>query len=271
MKKSINHGLIIPEITPDNWVLGGLTGVSGKVINKDGNWIPYVPEIEPQSKQGIETQACTAYATLNAIETLLEFYGYLINYSDRYLAIVGKIDPHKGANPHNIAETIRKISGCIAEEKLSFSEEIKTVEEYYNIPDTLITQLLLEGQQWYKEWEFSHEWVFTSGTPQQKREKLKEALTKGTVCVSVYAWAENDKGEYYKPEGAIDGHWVVLTNVFEDGYTIFDSYDGYFKKLTKDFDFNLAKIYYLKKKEKAVSLWQRIKDAIKGYLTNLFK
>ncbi len=261
----MKYGLIIPEINTEeegiNYILGS-SKLKGEVINPSGDWRPYLPDREPQNKNGVETQTCTAYATLSALEALLKFKGYNVNYSDRYLAIVGKIDPYKGVDPHTIAEVIRNISGCLREDKLPFSDDIKTPEDYYNVPQNIIAQLLKEGQQWYNEWEFNHEWVFKSGKPNEKRLLLQEALTKGTVCVSVSAWFRNEKGLYYKPEGMNDNHWVLLSAEPPLKTFIFDSYDNYEKELDGLYDFSIAKVYYLTPAQQKLNWLQEILNLI---------
>ena len=43
-----------------------------------------------------------------------------------------------------------------------------------------------------------HKWIWISKPDQETRlNLLKEALLKGTVCISVSAWFKNDKGLYF--------------------------------------------------------------------------
>lgn len=243
-----NYGLILPEkIETREEGAEHLLGAAEKpVINESGDWIPYIPDKESQQQKGVETQSCTVYATLNALETLLKFKGYKVNYSDRYVANVAKdkgiLDPYAGADPHKIVELIRKVSGLLKEEKLPWSDDIKTTEDYYTVKN--LYELMKEGPKWYDEWQLEHEWVFGTGTPYTKRAKLEEAIQKGTVCVSVYAWVE-ENGKYIKPQGKSDNHWTQLARISPNEYTIFDSYDGYIKPLDPFYDFTFAKVYYL--------------------------
>lgn len=255
-----NYGLIIPPINTEeegiNYILGS-SKLKGEVINPSGDWRPYLPDKEPQNKWGVETMACTAYATLSAIETLLKFKGYNVNYSDRYLAIVGGVDPYKGSDPHKIAECIRNTAGCLKEDKLPFSDNIKTPEEYYGVPREIITQLMKEGQEWWNEWEFHHEWIFRDGKPNEKRLLLQEALTKGSVCVSVSAWHEKN-GVYYKPAGSQDNHWTLLSASPPLKNFVFDTYDNYEKVLEELYDFAIAKVYYLTPAQPKLNILQQI-------------
>lgn len=200
-----NYGLILPErIETREEGAEHLLGSLGKpIINETGDWTAYVPQKEPQNIRNVETQACTAYASLNAIETLLKFKGFTVNYSDRYLAIMAGIDPYNGADPHTTIETIRKKAGCVPEERLPFSDDVKTPEDYYDIGEIAKNELLAEGQKWYDKWELNHEYVFLGGDVKTKYQLLQDALKRGTVCVSVAAWYQNDNGLYYKPQGRV--------------------------------------------------------------------
>lgn len=248
----MNHGLITPKIETHeegvNHVLGS-SQLPEPVVNSSGDWMPYLPDREPQKKNGVETFACTVYGTLSAIEeAVYKATGSIVNYSDRYIANVAKrsgiLDPNVGADPHKIAELIRTISGNIREDRAPWTDDIKTTGQYYALGDEIF-QLLKEGPAWYDEWELNHKWVFTGGTPQEKREKLQDALTKGTVCVSVDAWMKIN-GLYYKPKGSIDNHWVSLVQAHNtDPYKVFDSYDTFVKDLDPLYDFGMGKVYFL--------------------------
>lgn len=249
----MNYGLIIPKIETREegaeHVLGS-AGLPGAIINPSGDWLSSLPDREPQSKYGVETQACTVYGTLSALEALIFFMtGIKVNYSDRYVANVAKnrgiLNPYGGADPHKIAELLRTITGNLREERAPWSADLTTVDEYYGIVGKELANLMLEGAAWYKEWKLEHEWIFLGGTPQEKRKKIQDALKKGTVCVSVAAWFEKN-GLYYKPAGSGDNHWTMLAQANGDNpYKDFDSYDTYVKDLDPLFDFEIAKVYYL--------------------------
>lgn len=244
-----SYGFIAPTIETHEQGIDhvlGATGLPGEVINPTGDWLPYLPDREPQSKNGVETQACTVYGTLSALETLVFFKtGVKVNYSDRYVANVAKnrgiLNPYGGADPHKIAELIRTITGNLREEKCPWTNDVNTVDEYYGIVGQELANLMFEGTDWYKEWELKHAWVWTGKpTPEQKKALLKEARLKGVPCVSVSAWHKQD-GVYFKPEGATDNHWTMAPK----DEKVFDSYDTYVKDVEPLYDYGFAKVYYL--------------------------
>ena len=169
-----NHGLIIPKITPDNWVLGGLTKLKGEVINPSGSWRNYLPENEPQSTVKYESYACTCFGSNNAVETLLRFKGLNENKSDRFLAVVSGINPNQGGDPHIVCETYRK-KGATAESSLPFTSDIDTVNKFYS-PKPMSDALLQEGESFLERYDVNHEWVFNGGSPSEKKAKLKGLL-----------------------------------------------------------------------------------------------
>lgn len=247
-----NHGLVLPEkIETREEGAEHILGEGDPIINPTGQWKWL--NGEEQRRRGIETNGCTVFNTLRAIQTLIKFKtGIQVNYSDRYLANVAKfkgiLDPRSGADPHKIAELIRTVAGCLREERLPWSDDIKTVDDYYDVKN--LTELMREGEQWYNEWEFRHKWVFNGGTPQEKAVRLKDALTKGTVCLSGVAWVFDSVNQYYiKQVGERDGHWTGLERYDGENPIIEDSYpesEGDFEKvLAPNYDSNIAKVYYL--------------------------
>ena len=273
-----NFGLIIPNIeTKEEGVehILGSSKLKGEVINPSGDWTAYLPDKEPQSKSGLETNGCTVWSILNAIETLIFFKTKTrVNYADRYVALYAKnkgiLDPSVGADPHKIAELIRLTCGLLKEGRLPFSDVVSK-EEFYSEPVNWV-ELIKEGSEWYNEWDFSHEWVFRGGTPQEKRVKLEEALTKGTVCVSVVAWMFNSLKDWYeKPAGSVDGHFTMLPAAPKNNYVVFDSYDGFIKYLDPFFDFSIAKVFYLNPSKPKLDWIQSVINWIKSYLPFLKK
>ena len=261
----MNFGFKPDIITDDNYVLGG-NKLPKIVLQPDGDWSKYLPEYEPQSKRGIETQNCTSFGTLSAIEMMKRrIYKKTVNYSDRFLGIVADTNPLNGNTPHTVCEAIRK-NGLVKESDLPFDDKIKSPKDYYQ-PKPPPDSLIQKGLKWLKLYDFGHEWVFTPTTaPDNKVEAIKEALKYSPLGVSVYAWRELS-GLYYKPLGAEDNHWCVLYKVNDDGtYQIFDTYDGGIKTLERGYNFWFCKRYHLTENVYGADNYE---DKVSGILATL--
>lgn len=263
-----NYGLVLPDIKTREQGAEHLLGAERPIINPSGDWSNWLSPAEPQSKNGVETKNCTGYGTCHAIETQVNFLTKkTVNYSERYLGIEAGTLPFGGNDPHTVAETWRRTSGAIPEDELTFTDDIKTPQEYY-LPKPPPQRMIDDGQKWYDAWELQHEWVFIGGDPASKKGLLQQALRRGTVCVSVRAWERNAQGIFVKPEGAVDTHWTTLVKYDNDGYPIvFDSYDSFIKKLDQNYDFGVAKVYYLSPAEPKLSILQQILYLISKIIT----
>ena len=150
-------GYIEPEIQEEDYVLGdGM--LAGEVLQLDGQWDAYLPDPEQQQRRGVETSNCTGFNSLEPVEILLKRkYGGTHNYSERALGIMNGTYP-PGSDPHRVGETIRK-QGLMPESELPFTENILTVDEYYN-PKPLPESLLQRGKEWLFWYDFKHEYVW---------------------------------------------------------------------------------------------------------------
>ncbi len=253
MNQPTGHGLIIeaPAVGRD-YVAGGYTKLSGEVINPDGDWLPFAPKFEHQAPQ-FETSACASEGTTNAFEILHKFlFGEELNLSARMIAKGSGTDPLRGNTPQKVAEWFRKNWSVF--EEFWPTEGVKTIEDYYQ---PLPPHLYIDASKIKGKNLFGYE-AITNPT----KLALKEALTKGTVCMSVSLIAD-DTGLYYKPLGWSDSHWVTLLNIRPNGnYTILDSYPPFIKEVRSDFVPQIAYRYALN--EAAV-------DGIINGLRNLVK
>lgn len=250
-----SYGFIAPHIDTDregtNHILGS-ANLQEPIINPSGDWSAHLPIGETQNKRNVETNACTLHGTETAIEEqLLFFTEKKANNSERYLANyaknLGLLNPNVGADPHAIAEMRRNVSGTIPEERAPWVDSISSPAEYYSLD---VNPLIPEAKTWYNEWRLNHKWLWVGQTaPQEKRRRIQDALTKGTVSVSVAAWYERN-GLYYKPDGATDNHWVNLPRARgNEPYMVLDSYPetegDFIKDLDPLYDFSFAKVYFL--------------------------
>jgi len=242
--KLVGHGFVAPsEILPEEHIFGGQIETM-PIMQDDGNWEDYLPEEEPQARLHFDTYGCTVYGTLNAIEILEKrVLGEDNDYAERYVYIGTGTRP-PGNNPHVISEWIRK-NGLINERMLPYTDLLQGLDDYTS-PNPLTVQYTEEGKRWLTKNSFNHEWTYNGGTIKEKHERIKEALRRCPLNVSVCAWKERD-GIFYKDEGDIDNHWTTIFG-YDNGYPlIFDTYKPYIKKLDKDYDFGFSKRYFLKR------------------------
>lgn len=248
-----NHGFVPDEIVPEeHYILGASKFADAPVLMPSGHgWGKYKPESELQHKNGLETMNCSNYATHNALETLANFHGFLPfpkNCSERYSGVLTGTTP-SGNSPHKVIEIIRTEIGVIPETALPFGPDIKTWDEYYS-PNPMDEHLHTIGRMLLDRYEIGHEWVFVGEAVTEKQAKLKDALSRGTVCVSVLAWKwrtiEDGEQRYTKETSERDNHWVQLLDYEEgDHWLVYDQYEHLEKKLDWRYDFGFAKVYYL--------------------------
>ena len=220
-----NYGYKPDIITDDNYVLGGAGSLGGVPLRPDRDWRPFVPkQAEYQNTNGIDPQACTNFAVLNAAETLVKYLtGQDRNYSDRYFAKMSGTNPNNGGNSiHNVCEWLRK-NGDVLEAEWPMDHTIDTLEKYYSEPPL---QLQSSAKKFNIELEFNHEWVPAN------LDTIWNALQFSPQPLSVTAWSEVD-GLYVR--SGVDNHCCTLVYAEYGKYwLILDSYpdDGQpYKKL----------------------------------------
>lgn len=264
-----NHGFIAPEITPDQYILGGGL-VPQDILQESGQWDSFLPQDEFQLLNGLEVYNCTAFGTLNAIELLARRkFDEQWNKSERFVGTMAGTRP-PGNSPHVVCETVRK-TGLIDDELLPFSAGINTLDEYYSTLDITNT-LLAKAENWLLNYQFKHEWLWY-GFPsiKEKQDKLVEALKYSPIGASVNAWKE-ESGLYYKDTDDQDNHWICIYG-YELGkyWKIFDSYNNSHKKLAWDYNFLFAKRFHLQKNDDVGKNWledilARLLDFLKSVL-----
>src|SRR3990167_3107700 len=90
------YGFIYEPGTDQDYVLGGEVSLGGEVLMPNGHgWGNFLPEVEIQNANNIETYACTSFGTLSAFEILGRKYGLNFNFSDRHSAITSGTDPYR--------------------------------------------------------------------------------------------------------------------------------------------------------------------------------
>ena len=223
-----NRGLKLGTRETD-YILG-----SSPVIKKEinTNWKDWKPEHEIQVKRYFDTVSCVSYSATDVIEYLftwalnnnqisqadvkwLKDNGYfkngLINFSDRFVAILGETTK-AGAYQYKVGDAIRKY-GLIPQDMLPTTDDIKSFEEYIGFE---ITQEMLDlGKEFIKRFPINYEWAFNI-------DALKYAPIQ--VCVS-YADGEG----ILCPTTKVN-HAIVAINATDDYIEVDDSYQRQFKK-----------------------------------------
>lgn len=198
---------------------------------------------------------CTSFGTLNPLEILHKaLYGDEVNYSDRFHGIVSGTSP-RGNKIQNPCETIRKL-GNLPEERLAFDDSISSWSKYY-FPKPMAGEYLKEAKEWLDQYEFLHEWV----RPTAKN--IMNALKYSPLGVSVFAWARNRDGMYFKARP--ENHWTCLVGYKEGEYwEVFDSYYPHVKRIPWNNKFEYVKRYYLKRTKSKLEVDQKFYENMLG-------
>ena len=251
MKSGVQYGYYEPVINDEDFIFGD--GKLGDApINPGGHWARYLPPIEDQDSNGFETYCCVTEATLNCIETLINFeYGMTTNFSDRFLATVSGTGHFKGNNPGTVAETLR-VKGCPHETAWSF--KAPDFNTFYTDPPKEIKTLAIAT---FAEYDYGHSWV-KNPTP----ESMKAALEYSPLSLGVAAWYQNADNRFYRPTGIDSNHCIEVYD-YVDGqeWWVFDSYANEHKKLEWDFTFSTGKRHTIHRQTatttQAQSAWRR--------------
>ena len=233
-----NYGLVLKKPEAEAYVLGAANQLPKIVLRSDSDWSPFLPTYEAQEDK-YETYGCTVWGTQNIIETMLKFLeGVEYNFSERYNYILARVRP-PGADPHIVAETIRK-QGLIKNELLPLTD---TYDEFIK-PDPMTTNYLFQGSLF--KYTLKHELVWGWNqkiTEEERYKRIKEALQYSPLGVSVTAWHEQNG--VYIDQGQPNTHWTMLYGIGEKGYLIFDSYDHSHKVLSFDHHIEVCKRFQL--------------------------
>ncbi len=268
MKKTIlKPNFIYPDnITPETYVFGAGSPIDDPILREDGDWRKDNPQTEDQNRNGVESSACFTEAQQHDIASLMkELWNLNVNFASRFNALLSGGTPY-GGNPISAAESIRK-DGLIPEEMLPFDESIALWDDFHSWKGGNERACRAAGQAWLKKWEPRYHVVFQKNDPiEVKYARLREALKRGPVSISMYAWVE-EGGVYIKPAGVNDSHLIEATYLDpSDRLYIFDTYPPYEKIIAAGTNFDFAIQWSIRKRpevEKASSFWEMIIQLIK--------
>lgn len=237
----MNFGLNVDSIRDfGEWVLGG-EKMPYVPYREDGDWSNYLPRYEDQSEK-YETCCCTVWGSQNQVEIFYKaIYGSEPNYSERYQAALLQIRC-PGTDPQRAYESIRK-DGLVDANDFKLPD---THEEFLD-KSKVTPRIAQKGQNWLKEHDFMHEWLWRTGAAKNV-EILKDALRTSPIAVSVSAWYYQNG--LFVDNGQRNNHWVVCYKVDDTGIYIFDSHDMSHKKLSLNHNMQMAKRIWINKRTK---------------------
>ncbi len=238
LNKIKNYGFVIPEILPEDFVLGG-SKLPITVLRNDGQWPELLVPHEQQNLFAVETTNCVGFASSTIWEMLIKYqYNDERNFSDRALGIMAGTRP-PGNTPNKVAYTAHKW-GLIPEALLPFSDTITSASEYFS-PSPLPQPILDAATYFLTQYELGYEWVFAGGSMQEKHEKMMEALRYSALGLAVFAWHE-ENGMYI--QDAMANHWCVAIGYVKNQYWLIkDSYPPFIKKVPWNSDFAFSMRY----------------------------
>lgn len=210
---------------PKDFKFKGVTGLKGAKLT-DGHWLKYIVPAEDQNK-GFETNACTTFGTMNALEILMKFKGIDIDFSKRFSAITSGTDPASGNDPVKVAQTAHS-TGLIPESELPFDGTITSNDLFYS-PKPMTQNYLNDAQKFLQQYGIGYDSVAND------EKSLKEALCYSPLGIGVKAWypTSDPIGTIYTfPDNMPYDHWVALID-YEDQkwWVCYDSYAENIKRI----------------------------------------
>jgi len=225
-----NYGLLLEGLKEEDFVFGGLSGLSKKILQSDGQWTDYLPADERQSGRAIESMACTCFSLLNVIEMIAKRKGYGDwNKSDRFTAKLSGTS-RNGNLQSRVLDSVRKKHGSVDEEVWASNIDTFNWSQFYaSIP----AEVQDKGKTFINDFELGYEAVWS--TPNA----LKEALKYSPLYIAGFAWSNS--GGLYRSYGSPNHAFTLVGYVDGQYWLAYDSYNPFLKKLAWDY-----KIYYPK-------------------------
>lgn len=212
-----------------------------EVLQPNGDWNDYLPEVEFQYRYGFEPSSCMSFSLLSCIEAyIFRKYGVRLNLADRFLAKVSGTKDG-GNTMRSVADALRKV-GVVPENFWPYTAEVNSFDKYY---EDIPKDIMKIAEDFIEEWNFKYDFV-----PSDAKE-ITKALRSSPLVVSVPAWFERN-GRHYRPEGFVDTHATLLFYESEGVFRrIFDTYNPHIKDLEWDLiPMQIMRIYVEKRGEK---------------------
>lgn len=222
------------EFNPKDWRFGGITGWDPSILREDGDYTENLPDFELQHSLHFDSFGCVSFSANNCIEVIGRVFGYIWNWSDRFLAKQSGTT-RTGNSLSVVAETLRTF-GCVDEDRWPYPREMWGFDwdDFYSqIPQEIID----EAKEFLKSWDVNWRWV--------NPHDVKEAMKYGPVQVGVYAWPKKRPDGKYDDAGKTKRNHAVACVKFDTHPVILDHYDPFLKELVADYDFKFALQFYI--------------------------
>lgn len=251
-----NHGILVAPPRPDDYILGGINGMT--IDRSILNHLPYLPNPEPQYDSIVDFLICTTMSGLHTIETTLNYFssqnllssefknflnknGYIqnnkIKFSARWSAKMNGTDKTMGQY-QNIAGDHFRMDGLFPDSAYPVNNGMSW-GEYYQRPTT--DQIALAKKiLWFID--IKYQWIPTSS--------IMAALVMAPVQIASEVCQGWDKDQVVKKcSGQAIQHCTMLYGI--DGnanWLDFDQYPPYMQKLASDYElsYNMQYIVTLK-------------------------
>lgn len=234
----MNTGAIIQSPKLFEWRFGGQSAIDYIVLQKDGQWLDYLPTYELQharEKWLFDSMGCVSFSANNCLEILFrKKYNEDINLSDRFLTKESGTTIN-GNYFINVANTLRN-TGFVYEDDYPFiavdqdgDSDFDWADFYKEIPK----DILIKAKTNKEFWDIHHEWV-----------GIKSVGDKiyGLQLSPIQVAMEFPSNENKNKDGVIQyvnnntWHAVVLVGyVLNKWWYIFDTYEPFVKMIEWDY------------------------------------
>jgi len=248
-------------------------GARKEVLNPERNYTPFRPIGESQNQDDKGERAddkmdCVTESATNQLEIIVLFLNDLVlkgkateerqeivkvfkhfeilyqlpdgswnaDIAQRALAKLSGTT-RRGNSQQNVADAVHNF-GLVAEK---YYPRVKGWNEYYQ---TVPQDILDRGKKILEYISITHEWANSS--------IAEDSLKYSPLQTGVFAWANKDANGAYTRNNYQRNHATVRDSV-DTYWNIFDSYEPYAKKATRDFNFGWDKIYTISLKKKLES------------------
>jgi hypothetical protein len=246
--ENINTGVQLLQ-RPEDWVLGGESGVVLKTRIESGDWSDYLPSEERQYTKKTDTLACTNFSWLNSVETQVNFLvrtkqiegeklealeemgffdaDYKFNCSDRFLAKISGTGTN-GNYMVNSPDAVRKGKdakglGLLPEKDWPTMPEMSWEEFYAEIPQ----ELMEKAKKVLEILDFKYQWI--------PLERVPEALKTAPVTIAAPCCPGWYEAEVKTCPSRTAQHCTMIYGTVPSGYRDFDHYQIFKKVLAKDY------------------------------------